>query len=178
MSAANFKTMERFPLYARDFMVEMKKCEDCGTYQDNENEVCELCGGELESEYVFDDLEREYVCGQVEEKVAALNRGLLFHKVSLENGYYSGVQFYVDTEYDFDAEDFSNEDCQYFFDMCRSKAYRKYAAEKRKIARFLDKAAKEYGFKDLVCTAVFSNGEAVYDLAESSRARLIAAACS
>lgn len=60
----------------------------------------------------------------------------------------------------------------YYFDCCRSVAYRKYASEVRKINRKLAEFAKAYGFQEYVCTARFSNGEAWYQLASNPRARL------
>ena len=69
-------------------------------------------------------------------------------------------------------KDYTNDDCHYYFDCCRSVAYRKYEAEIRKINRKLAALGKEYGFQEYVCTARFSNGEAWYDLASNSRARL------
>lgn len=99
--------------------------------------------------------------------------GLMFHKITLRSGYYTGVQFYVEVEHDLtEDKDYTNDDCHYYFDCCRSVAYRKYEAEIRKINRKLAALGKEYGFQEYVCTARFSNGEAWYDLASNSRARL------
>lgn len=81
----------------------------------------------------------------------------------------------VETEYDLSADDYDNDDCRYYFDCCRSAAYRKYAAEIRKINRFMEKLGKAYGFEELVCTGRFSNGEAMFAPASNSRARLYAA---
>lgn len=101
------------------------------------------------------------------------NRGLLFHEVKLQSGYYSGVQFYVEINHDLtEDQDYSNDDCHYYFDCCRSVAYRKYASEVRKINRKLAEFAKAYGFQEYVCTARFSNGEAWYQPASNPRARL------
>lgn len=46
----------------------------------------------------------------------------------------------------------------------RSQALRAADAEKRKIAKWLEKF-QENGFEILVCTAKFSNGEAIYSRA-------------
>ncbi len=73
-------------------------------------------------------------------------------------------------EYDYD-----NDECHYYFDCCRSVAYRKCAAEVRKINRWMAKLAQRYGFEELVCTSVFSNGEASYAPASNSRACLYSA---
>ena len=110
---------------------------------------------------------------EIEDKLLDFNRGLLFHEVKLQSGYYSGVQFYVEINHDLtEDQDYSNDDCHYYFDCCRSVAYRKYASEVRKINRKLAEFAKAYGFQEYVCTARFSNGEAWYQLASNPRARL------
>ena len=85
---------------------------------------------------------------------------------------YTGVQFYVEVEHDLTEDGYTNDDCHYYFDCCRSVAYRKYKAEIRKINRKLAALGKEYGFQEYVCIARFSNGEAWYDLASNPRARL------
>ena len=97
----------------------------------------------------------------------------MFHEIKLQGGYYYGVQFYVEVNHDLtEDKDYTNDDCHYYFDCCRSVAYRKYEAEIRKINRKLDVLAKKFGLQEYVCVARFSNGEAVYDLASNSRARL------
>lgn len=89
---------------------------------------------------------------------------LVFHKLDFKSGYYTGMQIYVEeTE---NPHELDNEDCNYYFDMCRSKAIRKYDAEIRKINRWLDKVAVEYGWRELYCVGIFSNGEAVYKYAD------------
>lgn len=137
MATGNFYTMENFPLYA----------------------------------YLEDDwdwFEEEEFCSFITEEVNELNCDLTFFKVSLKSGYYAGVQFYVDDLHNLDRygwEYWSNDDCNYEFDMCRSKAIRKYQSEINKVNRWLAKTAKEYGFEKLVVSARFSNGEVMYNRA-------------
>ena len=103
-----------------------------------------------------------------------VNGGLIFHKISVESGYYSGVQFYVETTDD--PTEMDNEDCRYYFDMYRSVAIRRYNSEVNKVCRILRKLAKEYGFDELYLRARFSNGEALYGRVENtSRAKLMQA---
>lgn len=90
-----------------------------------------------------------------------INDGLIFYEVKMESGHYSGAQFLVEELYD-DISEMTNEYTQYHFDMCKSKALRKYEAEKRKIVRELLKL-KKCGYEELECVAIFSNGEAVYE---------------
>lgn len=176
MSAMNFEIMRDFPLFAKNYMAEVKRCPVCGAIQDIENEVCEFCEtDELESGYEFDGFACSMDWDEITAEMDEFNRELLFHKLSMKNGYYSGVQFIVDTEHDLKDYDYDNDECHYYFDCCRSVAYRKYAAEVRKINRWMAKLAQRYGFEELVCTSVFSNGEASYAPASNSRARLYSA---
>lgn len=178
MSAPNFYTMDDFPLFVRDFTEDTKRCTCCRLIQDPANEVCEDCGDELEDYLYYDDFEAEHVCKAVEDDMDDINRDLLFHRLSLRSGYYTGVQFYVDVEHDLDAYEYDNEDCHYYFDCCRSEAIRKFHRESNKVNRMLKQLAKMHGFEQLVCTAIMSNGEAMYARvnAENPRERLIAAA--
>lgn len=96
------------------------------------------------------------------------NETLIFHELKLESGYYDGVQIYVE-EKEENPHELDNEDCRYYYDMCRSIAIRKYGAEIRKINKWMDKVATQYGWKELICLGVFSNGEAVYQYAENLR---------
>lgn len=138
-------------------------------------ELLEAEADELEGICEFDDLAYMEDEAEITAKMDEFNDGLMFHKLGMQSGYYSGVQFIVETEYDLSADDYDNDDCRYYFDCCRSAAYRKYAAEIRKINRFMEKLGKAYGFEELVCTGRFSNGEATFAPASNSRARLYAA---
>lgn len=176
MSAANFCTMRDFPLFAKDYYEEAKRCPECGAIMDADAVSCEDCGcEELEDYTYFNQFQCEDEWEGITSLMDELNRDLLFHKVEMRSGYYTGVQFYVEVDHDLADEDYSNDECHYYFDCCRSVAYRKYAAEVRKINRKLTAWGKGYGFQEYVCIARFSNGEAMYDLASNPRARLKAA---
>ena len=177
MSAANYELMRDFPLYAKNYVSEVKRCPVCGTVHFGlDNDTCEVCGSEdLEEGYELDEL----TYGEERDEITALlddfNRELMFHEVKLQSGYYSGVQFKVEVEHDLTEYDYGNDECHYYFDCCRSVAYRKYAAEVRKINRKLAELGKRWGFTELVCTARFSNGEAWFEPVSNPRARLKAA---
>lgn len=96
------------------------------------------------------------------------NDTLVFHKLKFESGYYEGVQIYVE-EKEENPYDLDNDDCNYYYDMCRSKAIRKYDAEIRKINKWMDKVATQHGWKELICLGIFSNGEAIYQYAKDVR---------
>lgn len=174
MSAANFCTMRDFPLFAKDYNEDAKRCPECGAIMSVDATECDFCEcNELEDYQYFDECaayDDNKIIGAV---LDSFNYGLMFHKITLRSGYYTGIQFYVEVEHDLtEDKDYTNDDCHYYFDCCRSVAYRKYEAEIRKINRKLAALGKEYGFQEYVCTARFSNGEAWYDLASNSRARL------
>lgn len=92
------------------------------------------------------------------------NDSLTFHELTFKSGYYSGIQLYVE-EKEENPHELDNDDCHYYYDMCRSKAIRKYDSEVRKINRWMDKIATQYGWKELNCVGIFSNGEAIYEFA-------------
>ena len=174
MSTANFCTMRDFPLYAKDYYVDAKRCPECEAIMDADAAECECCEcGELEDFQYYDDCAAYDDAQAIERELRDINHDLMFHEIKLQGGYYYGAQFYVEVNHDLtEDKDYTNDDCHYYFDCCRSVAYRKYGAEIRKINRKLDALAKKFGFQEYVCVAKFSNGEAVYDLASNSRARL------
>lgn len=178
MSAANYCTLRDFPLYANDFNQEGFRCPICGTIHETLQESCPVCGGtaEMEEGVFFDAFDADCICRDIQEILDDLNQELVFHKLSLRNGYYYGVQFYAEAEHDLTEYDYSNDECHYYFDLCRSTAYRKYSAEIRKINRKLSKIAKTYGFQELYCIGWFSNGETLYGPASNPRSRLLSAA--
>lgn len=91
------------------------------------------------------------------------NDTLIFHELKFESGYYTGIQIYVEEKDD--PNELDNEDCRYYYDMCRSNAIRKYEAEIRKVNKWMDKVATQYGWRELHCLGIFSNGEAIYSYA-------------
>ena len=98
------------------------------------------------------------------DKMEDFNDSLTFHELQFKSGYYDGVQIYVEEKEN--PHELDNEDCQYYYDMCRSKAIRKYDSEVRKINRWMEKVAPEYGWRELHCLGIFSNGEAIYEYAK------------
>lgn len=144
MSTANFKSMDNFPLYVFDM-----------EFDEDENTVA--------IEASWDDW-RWFEGRMIEREMDEFNESLKFHKVSLESGHYAGVQFYVEDMEKMDEypDDYTNSECRYLFDMCRSEAFRKYHSEQNKIRKWLKKKAKEYDFMELGILGRFSNGEVVY----------------
>jgi hypothetical protein len=161
--------MDNFPLWARDFYEESKICPECKVLQDSENDECEFCGhdlSEVEAESLYDEFEARFICDEIDKKLETINDDLIFHKIELKSGYYSGVQFYCETmHHDEDANgelDLDNYDAHCYYDMYRSQARRKYKSEINKINKILKKLGEEYGFEAYGVSARFSNGETWY----------------
>ena len=151
MSAPNFRTMENFPLFAFDTTDE---------------------DGEPMEWWEINDF-----CSAIEAALEDLNYDFLFHKITLESGYYTGLQFYVEELSD--PNELDNEDCRYEYDLCRSVAIRRYKSEINKINRALRKLATANGFEEYYCGGIFSNGEAIYYRVQNTqRSRVHQAVCA
>lgn len=168
MSTANFQSME----YSMPMICGRTDAQIANTFfKEYEEEISE------EELYFQQQMDFEYA----ENLAKEFTSHLMFHNVTVVEGYYTSFQFYVEEKYNnyFDLDKDSdycidNEDAHYYFDMCKSKALRAADVEKRKIEKWLHKLV-DYGFNEVVCTARYSNGEAIYDIA-TPRTKLIAAA--
>ena len=161
MATGNFKTMRDFPLIvANDEYT--KICPECGCGQGGTPDKCECCGADLTAvEAIYDELGMQDRVKEMEKKAEELNEYLTFFTVSVESGYYSGLQFYVDEKY-CDVEEMDNDESNYEFGMCRSKMLRKYKSEGNWLRRALHKAKNELGLVELGVYARFDNGEVMY----------------
>lgn len=161
MATGNFKSMSDFPLIvAKDEYV--KVCPECGLSCDNDAEKCENCGCDLSCvESIYDDCLMNERVNDMEKVAERLNDMQSFYKVSVESGYYSGLQFYVEDNY-YDVENWDNEDAQNEFGVCRSEVLRRYKVAGNTIRRELRKARKELCLIELCVRARFSNGETIY----------------
>lgn len=152
MSTPNFRTQENFPLYLYD---------DSG----------------------MEWWQAQDFFSEVRLDMEDLNSELSFFRLTVKSGYYFGVQFYVEISDEADnagfteggAEYADNESCRWYLDMCLSQAKRKFEAEQRKVCKLMKNLADAWGFEEYLCTAIFSNGEAIYEPASNPRARLKAA---
>lgn len=156
MSTPNFYTQRNFNLYVKVFepMTEEE-------YQMEELDYGYEEAMEAEREFFYQDISEGY--DGFKTVMENFNDSLTFHNVELRGGYYDGVQLYVEEKES--PHELDNEDCRYYYDMCRSNAIRKYDAEVRKINKWMEKTAVEYGWRKLHCLGVFSNGEAIYQYA-------------
>lgn len=161
MSAPNFKTMDDFPLIVADDQY-AKFCPECGCSNADDAEKCECCDADLtEVERTYDEILNQETCREMEKVAERLNEAQRFFNVTVESGYYCGVQFYVEEKVD-GTETLDNEEANWEFGMCRSLMLRKYRTAGNLIRRELKKAKEELGLMELGLTAMFSNGEAIY----------------
>ena len=143
MGTCNYITQSDFDLYI---------------YDENLDET--LDENEAVANYDFSMM---YAYKEAERLAGELSSILMFHNIKIKSGYYTGIQTYVES-YCNDIEQLDNEDCQYYYNMCRSKTIRKYNAEVNRInKKFLPLFKKELGFDRIICVGVFSNGEAIYE---------------
>lgn len=181
MSTANFDSRQLgFPLYVHDDLY-AKVCPECGAWCDPSEPECWECGASLaDADVRYDELGMEDLYDCVTRDLKDINSSLLFFDVSVKSGYYAGMQLDVNWKkigwmgVAGDPEELDNDDAHFYFDCCRSEMLRKYEREQRKLGKALKELADSYGFEEIVCVGVFSNGEAVYERAGTVRA----AACA
>jgi len=161
MSAPNFERMEcGMPLVCGGF------------YDDYEKEYERQFHEKPFDDEVYDEI--QYDCDFYSDEAADFSKTLKYYTVSVESGYYDGWQFWVEQndglELNPESPDcIDNEDAHYYFDECRSKVLRQANSERNKIQKWLKKWVDKKMIYELVCVGVFSNGEAVYDEADSLR---------
>ena len=169
MSTPNFITQRDIPLMILDDTdYEWPVCPECGGWIDvncdgSGTGRCDSCGKEVKVDECETRFDEDGYCEIVryhEKRIERFNDTLTFFKVVLRDGYYRGVQTLVECEND--PHELDNEDCRYWWDMCRSKAIRKHEAEERRVVKYL-KGLRNDGLKELRCVGVFSNGEALYE---------------
>ena len=187
MSCPNFETQENFKLFLWDF--ERPTDEELNKYiLETDDEVTSIEDitesmrdkyAELMYEWDYRDIIDNFA-ETVENILHTFKRELNFFEVTLKDGYYCGLQFYVEEIGDMayiDVENVNNEETRYYYDMCKSEFLRKYNSEINFInKKLLPKLAKFFGFEEYYCGGIFSNGEAVYYKVENTnRAKLLRA---
>ena len=174
MATGNFRTQDNFPLFA-------SKHFD-GFYETDE---------ETGEEIFFDGdpLEIKFC----EKRIDQLNDSLNFYKLSLESGYYNGVQCVLEEKDGAELSDYYTPEewrerrkeknaypyYYYYNDYAFSYSQQKREEQReiRKIINFCRTILKdEFEFDEYVVTARFSNGETWYGLASEQRAKMKAAA--
>lgn len=142
MGTCNFWTMKNFNLYALVL-------EDL---DQDDDDIIDL---------LYEDYTRE-----INAELEKLNEKLIFHKVTIKAGYYEGYQLYVECEHDLDKyKDYDDDDCDYYFDMSREEAYKKFYEEITFINEQMEEIAENIGLTKLTVVGRFSDGTAVYKAA-------------
>ena len=172
MATNNFRTQDNFPLFCTRYF-------DGYEYENEETGEIEFC----ESDY--------YEFEQAEKMLEQFNAELSYYHIRLESGYYSGVQVILETKEgvelteDYTAKDWNDNRKEYRnyygyhyeFDMPYSLRIKAEQRERRKIEQYCRTVLKDYyDFDEYVCTARFSNGEALYALASNQKNRIKALA--
>ena len=169
MGTCNFHSMTNFDLWAIDDFY-FKICPEC-QFGGQAGDKCEFCGADLSDvSPEFDEITEQIFYEDVLQELEEINRGLLFHEITIKSGYYVGLQLYVSLTHAADNAGFTdagpeyldNDSARYYLDLCRSAAIRKYEAEQRKVNRILEKIGRAYGMDKLAIYARFSNGETWY----------------
>ena len=168
MATPNFKTQQYFDLYAtNNFVVYQYKLDENDDFVLDENGE-PIIDYDLEAyfDYSYFDECKNYTDNN-------LNSKLRFFTISFEDGYYSGIQTFIEPKQpnDFDALDFLLYP-QYYDtkELFAQFGYNTYIL-KRKILKeinFINKTLlpqlkKYYFFDKICCVGIFSNGEAIYE---------------
>lgn len=175
MATPNFWTQRDFELYAFDYkptlesVLEAIESNGHDPAAASENMIQQWATWEAE------DNARIFI-EDFDEMIEPINCRLNFFKIVLKDGYYDGIQMFVESTMDYDFEDYNNEDTHYEFDMYLSVFKRKYQAEKNRVRRNMNKIAEYFGMVHLACIGIFSNGEAVYELADTLKGEICKAA--
>lgn len=161
MSTANFKTMKDFPLIIAEDTY-CKVCPECKCTNAEDADECENCGADLSAVSAFaDDFQREDIVGEMQRAADEINAESDFFNVSVESGYYTGVQFYVEDKGEF-LDEMDDEECQYEWGMDKDEALRRYEEDYKAVLASLQKAKENIGLTELAVMARFSNGEVMY----------------
>ena len=117
------------------------------------------------TKWMFED-DLWFDCDNAQWIAKNFTEGLKYHEIEVEGGYYYGYQFQVYERMGYkgtyEMDELDNEDCHQYYGECRSKVARKVKSEKNKIRKWLKELVKDYGYTEIECVGVFSNGEAVY----------------
>lgn len=163
MSAPNFKTMADFPLIVAESHYR-KVCPVCRLCNCDDADTCKKCGADLtDVQAEYDDLAGEDDYENMSWYAKKANEDQDFYTVTVESGYYTGLQFYVTAKYDEDdVERMDDDDCDYEFGKTKAEALADLRAAAETVRKELECAKEELGLTELSCIGVFSNGEAVY----------------
>lgn len=165
MSTPNFKKQSLFDLYATDAFLEYPYKQD-----DNDDFILDASGNyviDYDDEPYFDHL----LFNECKEYADKLNARLDFFNIDFADGYWEGIQTYINPQTsDFDAIDFL-QNPQYYntSDLFAEFGVNSYILKRQILAEIkhinndlLPELAQMYNFDKLHIVAQFSNGETIY----------------
>lgn len=167
MSTSNFKKQSLFDLYATDdaFLVYPYKLDNNDDFVLDEN-------GDYQIDYDAEPHFDNYYFQECKEYTDKLNARLDFFNIDFADGYYAGVQTYINPQTsDFDALDFLAHP-QYYdtSDLFAEFGVNSYILKRQILAEIkhinndlLPELAQMYNFDKLHIVAQFSNGETIYE---------------
>lgn len=168
MSTPNFKTQRDFDLYVTDnFVVYPYELDENDDYVLDEN------GDYIVNYDVEPYFDNSYFDECKNYTDNNLNSKLRFFTISFEDGYYQGVQTFIEPKHpnDFDALDFL-EYPQYYDpqQLFKEFGYNTYILKRKILAEInlinntlLPQLKQHYSFDKICCVGIFSNGEAIYE---------------
>lgn len=182
MGTCNFTTQTNFDFYVWDYYPTDEEVKDfiiTNDYEEPENITQSIISDWAIEIYnnVYESTV-DYFNYVLSSTLKKYKRELKFFDVTLKNGYYTGLQFYVEPQdylndffYGLDRREFedwitdvTNDDTQYYFNEYKSVIARQIRSEINFInKKLLPKLAKELDFRGARLLGVFSNGEGVYE---------------
>lgn len=166
MSTPNFKTQTEFDLYVtNDFLIYPYALDENDDFVLDDN-------GDPIINYDIDPCFDYSYFDECKNYTDKLNARLDFFNIDFKDGYYSGIQTYINPQTsEFDALDFLDNP-QYYNskDIFADFGYNTYILKRKILAEInlinntlLPELAKMYNFDKIVCVGIFSNGEAIYE---------------
>ena len=155
MATKNYRTIRNLNIYAYEV-----DTDDIFAALKEEYEEEEIT---LDMVYDISDTYYEDFRREIDPIIEKLNDQNIFHKITLEAGYYEGIQLVIEAEHELDKyDDYDDEDCEYYFDMCRDDAYKAFYKEIETIREELNKVACDLGMIQYVHSATDSSGYGYY----------------
>jgi hypothetical protein len=167
MSTPNFNITKVMDKYNLPLMVQSNEMLYKYIMEEEFNEDLDIDIFYFEVQNGLDCLELD-----IEADFDELKDKLTVFSIELISGYYSGIQFKIDTQdlyidyLDVDKYEWDKEDLWVFFNECTIEGAKNCIEKELKLIREFLESMKDYGFRPLNCDGVFSNGEAVYSWAD------------
>lgn len=167
MSTPNFNITRVMDKYDLPLMVQSNEMLYKYIMEEEFNEDLDIDVFYFEVQNGFDCLTED-----IEADFDELKDKLTVFSIELISGYYSGIQFKIDTQdlyidyLDVDKYEWDKEDLWTFFNECTIEGAKNCIEKELKLIREFLESMKDYGFRPLNCDGVFSNGEAIYSWAD------------